>query len=132
VRALLESNSQLNIAIETLLGLTSKAHAAHMSALSAVVIEDEAQDEEAVGPPGSDGTGARSPDLRRAASKAAMEAAQPGGVPRYKYLRVVTRTVITCLCTLTAILLPGFGKVMAFLGSFSAFLICIILPVSRG
>jgi vesicular inhibitory amino acid transporter len=35
----------------------------------------------------------------------------------------------TGVCVITAILLPGFGKVMAFLGSFSAFLICIILPV---
>jgi len=46
-------------------------------------------------------------------------------------LRVISRIVITGVCTITAILLPGFGKVMAFLGSFSAFLICIILPVSQ-
>jgi vesicular inhibitory amino acid transporter len=45
-------------------------------------------------------------------------------------LRVISRIFITGVCTITAILLPGFGKVMAFLGSFSAFLICIILPVS--
>jgi vesicular inhibitory amino acid transporter len=45
-------------------------------------------------------------------------------------LRVFSRISTTLICTITAILLPGFGKVMAFLGSFSAFLICIILPVS--
>lgn len=45
-------------------------------------------------------------------------------------LRIVSRTLITIACTATAILLPGFEKVMAFLGSFSSFLICIILPVS--
>jgi vesicular inhibitory amino acid transporter len=45
-------------------------------------------------------------------------------------LRVGSRIVTTGVCVITAILLPGFGKVMAFLGSFSAFLICIILPVS--
>lgn len=45
-------------------------------------------------------------------------------------LRVVSRTVITAACTAAAILLPGFEKVMAFLGSFSAFLICIILPIT--
>jgi len=45
-------------------------------------------------------------------------------------LRVGSRIITTGVCVITAILLPGFGKVMAFLGSFSAFLICIILPVS--
>lgn len=45
-------------------------------------------------------------------------------------LRILSRTIITVACTATAILLPGFEKVMAFLGSFSSFLICIILPVS--
>lgn len=44
--------------------------------------------------------------------------------------RVVSRVGTTAICVGTAIALPGFGKVMAFLGSFSAFLICIILPVS--
>lgn len=43
--------------------------------------------------------------------------------------RIASRTVITIGCTVTAILLPGFEKVMAFLGSFSSFLICIILPL---
>lgn len=43
--------------------------------------------------------------------------------------RAVVRAVITAGCTIVAIVLPGFEKVMAFLGSFSAFLICIILPV---
>jgi hypothetical protein len=44
-------------------------------------------------------------------------------------LRIISRIITTAICAVTAILLPGFGKVMAFLGSFSAFLICIILPV---
>lgn len=42
---------------------------------------------------------------------------------------MVSRVVITALCVGIAVVLPGFGRVMAFLGSFSAFLICIILPV---
>lgn len=45
-------------------------------------------------------------------------------------LRLVSRTCLTAGCVIAAIVLPGFEKVMAFLGSFSAFLICIILPVS--
>jgi len=45
-------------------------------------------------------------------------------------LRMVSRTILTAACVIAAIVLPGFEKVMAFLGSFSAFLICIILPVS--
>lgn len=44
--------------------------------------------------------------------------------------RIACRMLITVTCVATAILLPGFGQVLAFLGSFSAFLICIILPVS--
>ncbi|WWC64942.1 uncharacterized protein I303_107556 [Kwoniella dejecticola CBS 10117] len=48
---------------------------------------------------------------------------------RKALLRVVSRTIVTLLCVLVAVLLPGFGRVMAFLGSFSAFLICIILPL---
>lgn len=49
---------------------------------------------------------------------------------RKGFWRIVSRTIITLACTATAILLPGFERVMAFLGSFSSFLICIILPVS--
>lgn len=44
--------------------------------------------------------------------------------------RIVSRALVTALLTAASIGLPGFGRVMAFLGSFSAFLICIILPVS--
>jgi vesicular inhibitory amino acid transporter len=33
--------------------------------------------------------------------------------------RIVSRTVITIGCTATAILLPGFEKVMAFLGEYN-------------
>ncbi|KLT40369.1 hypothetical protein CC85DRAFT_297557 [Cutaneotrichosporon oleaginosum] len=44
--------------------------------------------------------------------------------------RAVMRIVITAAGTVVAIVLPGFEKVMAFLGSFSAFLICIILPIA--
>ncbi|OCF35994.1 hypothetical protein I316_02489 [Kwoniella heveanensis BCC8398] len=47
---------------------------------------------------------------------------------RNAILRIISRTIVTALCVVTAVLLPGFGRVMAFLGSFSAFLICIILP----
>lgn len=46
-----------------------------------------------------------------------------------RWLRMVSRVVITALCVGVAVVLPGFGRVMAFLGSFSAFLICIILPL---
>ncbi|RSH87168.1 hypothetical protein EHS25_003659 [Saitozyma podzolica] len=43
--------------------------------------------------------------------------------------RIVSRTAITAACTAAAVGIPDFGKVMAFLGSFSAFLICVILPL---
>ena len=44
-------------------------------------------------------------------------------------MRVVLRIGLTAAVVGVAIVFPGFEKVMAFLGSFSAFLICIILPV---
>lgn len=43
--------------------------------------------------------------------------------------RAVSRTVVTAVCTAAAILIPGFERVMGFMGNFSAFLICVILPV---
>ncbi|KAL1412488.1 hypothetical protein Q8F55_000233 [Vanrija albida] len=45
-------------------------------------------------------------------------------------MRIISRTVITAATVAVAIALPGFGRVMAFIGSFSAFLICIVLPLS--
>ncbi|CAH7690614.1 transmembrane amino acid transporter protein-domain-containing protein [Phakopsora pachyrhizi] len=40
------------------------------------------------------------------------------------------RTFLTALVVLLAILIPQFERLMSFLGAFSAFVICIILPVS--
>ncbi|TXT12948.1 hypothetical protein VHUM_01349 [Vanrija humicola] len=45
-------------------------------------------------------------------------------------MRIISRTIITSLTVVAAISLPGFGRVMAFIGSFSAFLICIVLPLT--
>lgn len=59
-----------------------------------------------------------------------FDAVDESAESRKGFWRIVSRSVITLGCTATAILLPGFERVMAFLGSFSSFLICIILPVS--
>jgi len=40
------------------------------------------------------------------------------------------RVVVTCLSVAVSIAIPEFSQLMAFLGSFSAFLICIIGPIS--
>ncbi|OCH96489.1 hypothetical protein OBBRIDRAFT_6015 [Obba rivulosa] len=45
-------------------------------------------------------------------------------------LTVMERTVFTLLSTTVSILVPEFGSMMAFLGAFSAFIICVIGPVS--
>jgi len=45
-------------------------------------------------------------------------------------LVVVERTAFTCLAVLVSILIPEFSSVMAFLGSFSAFMLCVIGPIS--
>ncbi|WRT70941.1 uncharacterized protein IL334_007940 [Kwoniella shivajii] len=66
---------------------------------------------------------------RRPSEIAPIKTSSPSEERRNTVLRVMSRTVVTALCVVTAVLLPGFGRVMAFLGSFSAFLICIILPL---
>ncbi|WVR08803.1 hypothetical protein IAU60_005861 [Kwoniella sp. DSM 27419] len=65
-----------------------------------------------------------SPDFRVELDQASTRRERRNAV-----LRVISRTLVTALCVITSVLLPGFGRVMAFLGSFSAFLICIILPL---
>ncbi|KDN39460.1 hypothetical protein K437DRAFT_227989 [Tilletiaria anomala UBC 951] len=44
-------------------------------------------------------------------------------------LRIGIRVSIACLITVTAIVLPGFEKVMAFLGAFLAFATCVFGPL---
>lgn len=44
-------------------------------------------------------------------------------------LGIVQRIVLTSLAVAVSILIPDFGSMMAFLGSFSAFVLCIIGPV---
>jgi len=45
-------------------------------------------------------------------------------------LAIMERIVFTVLSVGVSILIPEFGSVMAFLGSFSAFMLCVIGPVS--
>jgi len=112
---------QLNLTIEGLLGITSAQQAVALpvdSAISDTLQSGHSRD-------------ASPTDPEHRLSKDHTEAPSAAAIPLYKYLRVISRTIVTCLCAGTAIILPGFGRVMAFLGSFSAFLICIILPVSH-
>lgn len=46
------------------------------------------------------------------------------------FLIVVERTVFTCLSVAVSIFIPEFSSMMAFLGSFSAFMLCVIGPIS--
>jgi hypothetical protein len=52
----------------------------------------------------------------------------PQPTPRL-FLLPLERTLLTATCVTVAVLLPDFAQVMAFLGSFSSFLICVILPI---
>jgi len=45
-------------------------------------------------------------------------------------LTVIERSVFTCLTVAASILVPNFSSMMAFLGSFSAFVLCVIGPLS--
>lgn len=43
---------------------------------------------------------------------------------------VIQRVLVTMLSILVSILVPEFSSMMAFLGSFSAFILCVIGPIS--
>lgn len=60
-----------------------------------------------------------------------LKSAWERGERRKLAARVITRTAVTAASTIGAILAPGFGRVMAFMGCFASFMIAIILPVSR-
>ena len=74
-----------------------------------------------------------------------------GALPRTKHLRamdflrakhllsrpaarhfyaIVQRIVVTCLAVLVSVVVPEFSAMMAFLGAFSAFMLCVIGPVA--
>jgi hypothetical protein len=56
--------------------------------------------------------------------------AHPQYSNRYHRLFVIIeRTLVSVLAILVAIYVPGFSSLMAFLGAFSAFLICILGPI---
>ena len=79
-------------------------------------------------------TGSQSPDDHGATVKSPA----PDGMsdkPKsrrslHQTFTIIERTVVTFLSVLVSILVPEFDSVMAFLGSFSAFLICVIGPLS--
>lgn len=80
-------------------------------------------------------TDAHSPNITRPAKPHVIldplaYAAHLASERRKRVARFASRAVVTGAIVAAAIYLPGFERVMAFLGSFSAFLICIILPVS--
>lgn len=43
---------------------------------------------------------------------------------------VLQRILVTSLSILVSILIPEFSSMMAFLGSFSAFILCVIVPIA--
>ena len=47
-----------------------------------------------------------------------------------KFFTTVERGIFTVVSVIASILVPEFSSMMAFLGSFSAFLLCVIGPVS--
>ena len=79
-------------------------------------------------------TGSQSPDDHGVAIKSpnmdAVSAKAKSRVALLQSLTVVERTFVTLLSVIVSIIIPEFDSVMAFLGSFSAFLICVIGPLS--
>lgn len=57
--------------------------------------------------------------------------APPGSHIVYKRaLAIFQRVFLTVLSVLVSILVPDFSALMAFLGSFSAFMLCVIGPIT--
>jgi solute carrier family 32 (vesicular inhibitory amino acid transporter) len=46
-----------------------------------------------------------------------------------RFFIVLERIAFAVIVVLVSILVPDFGSMMAFLGSFSAFMLCVIYPV---
>lgn len=46
------------------------------------------------------------------------------------FWRFIERMVLSLACVATAVALPGFGQLMSLIGSFTTFMICVLLPVS--
>ncbi|GAA5890009.1 hypothetical protein JCM6882_009197 [Rhodosporidiobolus microsporus] len=67
----------------------------------------------------------------RRPSTSSVSPRSPSPEPRKTRLirYLVLRPGLTALCVVLAILIPEFDRVLAFLGSASAFVICVILPV---
>ncbi|EMD41799.1 hypothetical protein CERSUDRAFT_110364 [Gelatoporia subvermispora B] len=96
------STRPLNIMLEVMLGIDTSTRPS---------------EDHTTKPPTSDSdSDARTPSTARPALKRAFT--------------VVERVVFTMLSTAVSILVPEFGSMMAFLGAFSAFIICVIGPVS--
>jgi len=75
---------------------------------------------------------AKPPSLSRPPSPTTKSAATLATSPRTTkrpWLLLVERTIIAFFAVGVSILVPGFSTVMAFLGSFSAFVLCVIGPV---
>ncbi|RDB29207.1 Vacuolar amino acid transporter 1 [Hypsizygus marmoreus] len=51
-------------------------------------------------------------------------------VPLKRFFAIFQRVTVTVLSVLVSIMVPDFSSLMAFLGSFSAFMLCVIGPIS--
>ncbi|KDQ09240.1 hypothetical protein BOTBODRAFT_37148 [Botryobasidium botryosum FD-172 SS1] len=71
-----------------------------------------------------------SADIEDQTSRIAKEYAVRTTDRRCVVLRGIERVGVTALVVLTAITFPSFELVMSFLGAFSAFVICVIIPLS--
>lgn len=79
-------------------------------------------------------TGSQSPDDHGAPSKS--DTTNSSASPSDKraalkhFFTIIERAIFTVVSVAVSILVPEFSSMMAFLGSFSAFLLCVIGPVS--
>ncbi|KAJ1023525.1 hypothetical protein NDA16_003142 [Ustilago loliicola] len=86
-------------------------------------------------PEGADGettlepTGEDNPLAGSAVSLRAAELAQKLSIRTRRNVQIALKITLTALIATTAVLLPGFEKVMAFLGAFLAFATCVFGPL---
>jgi solute carrier family 32 (vesicular inhibitory amino acid transporter) len=79
-------------------------------------------------------TDSQIPDDHSVSTKANTPNAAPSSPDRRlalkRFFTTIERTIFTIVSVAISILVPEFSSMMAFLGSFSAFLLCVIGPVS--
>ena len=124
--------------IEYMLGIDQDYDkASEQEAARSDVKADEQAGESALSPPASfrteipkNNSGSRARVQRANSSAFSRISLTEAPKPIRATVSVLVKIITTALVVATAIFWPGFESVMSFLGAFSAFVICVLIPIS--